>query len=159
QFAYSDVDGNISIRRVADGKVTAHLAGPKSAPEWVVLRFTPNGGRLVVRYQYPAGDEVQVWEFQDGQAARPVILEGGRVFHDASRDGRLLAVSGKDGRVATYDVATGREVKRLQQAAAHAAFHPDGRHLGLTIESLALVVDLDTGLEVARYVHSHRTGT
>jgi serine/threonine protein kinase/WD40 repeat protein len=157
-FVSSDPQGNVSIRRVADGEEISRLPAPGPAPDWVLLGFSPDGRRLAVAYDRAGVLSAQVWEFQDGKATRPVALQGpARDYLTFSPDGGLLAARGPEDAVVVYDVATGREVQRLPHAAAGAAFHPDGRYLGITTETVALVVDRETGEEVARYPHPAET--
>ncbi len=159
-FVYSDREGNLSIRRVGDGKETAALPGPHIRPKWVNLKVSPDGGWLRVSYDMPDGPAVvSLWEFRDGKLGRRVALEHDCAFSpDISADGRLVAGARPDGSIGVYETASGREVKRIAEGmgAAGVTFHPDGRQLAVTLPSeprVVVVIDLETGKEVARYPH------
>jgi serine/threonine protein kinase/WD40 repeat protein len=151
---WSDLDGNLGIRRVADGADTARLPGPGARPGWVVLKFSSDGRWLLVEHDVPGRrPRVALWEFRDGNPVRTVRLE-----HpcDFSPDGRFLAGARPDGSIAVYETASGREVKRIAEGmgAAGVEFHPDGRQLAVwlkSVQGVIVVLDLETGEEVHRY--------
>jgi serine/threonine protein kinase/WD40 repeat protein len=153
-FAFSDLEGNLSVRRVADGEETARLARPEARPAGVALRFSPDGRWLQVGHA-SSGQPLQaaLWEFRDGKPGRKVVLEH---WCDFSPDSRFLAGARTDGSVGVYEVASGREVKRVAEGmgVAGVRFHPDGRQLAVFVKSdprVVVVLDLETGKEVARY--------
>jgi serine/threonine protein kinase/WD40 repeat protein len=155
-FAWSDLQGNVSISRVADNAVTDRLAGPAAPPRWVALRFSPDGRWLTVGH-FISGrpPEVAVWEFHEGKLGRKIPVEHQCVF---SPDSRFVAGVRADGAVAIYELPSGREVKRLAKelGAIGVTFHPDGRQLAVHVESdkrVLVVIDRETGKEVARYPH------
>jgi serine/threonine protein kinase/WD40 repeat protein len=151
---WSDQDGNLGIRRVADGAETARLPGPDGRPGWVNLRFSPDGRWLLVGHEAPdRSHRVALWEFRDGRPARKAGLEHWCEF---SPDGRFLAGARPDGSIAVYETAAGREVKRIAEGmgVAGVVFHPDGRQLAVGLKSVRgviVVLDLETGEEVHRY--------
>jgi len=153
-FCFSDRKGNISIRRVADGEETACLPGPDVAPEWVGLRFSPDGKWLQVLHRVSGRPPLVVlWELHDGKPGRKVSLEQ---WCDFSPDSRFVAGARSDGSVAVYETESGREVKRIAQGmgVSGVVYHPDGRHITVSLESKPRVgafLDLGTGKEIGRY--------
>jgi serine/threonine protein kinase/WD40 repeat protein len=160
--AYSDKEGNISIRRVADGEETARLPGPGASTRWVQLRFSPDGRWLAVGYSVSGRPpQMALWEFREGKVERKIHLE--LSSGDFSPDGRLIAGNRPDGAIGVYELPSGREVKRLAKelGATGVTFHPNGRQVAVWSvklpPGLLLVIDLETGKEVARYQHPEKT--
>jgi WD40 repeat protein len=156
-FAFSDRKGNISIRRVADGKETARLPGPDVAPTWVMLKFSPDGNWLQLAHNVTGrSDSVALWELLDGKVGRKVALEH---WCDFSADSRLVAGVRTDESVGVYETASGRPVKRIAKGmgiTAGGVFRPDGRQLAAYVKSdpnAVVILDLETGKEVVRYDH------
>jgi WD40 repeat protein len=153
-FAWSDLEGNVSIRRVADGAETARLPGPGAATEWVHLRFSPDGRWLQVGCRIRATpQQFVIWEFREGTLGRKLIVD-----HpcDFSPDGRHMAGPRPDGAIAVYDLASGLEIKRLAKelGVEGLVYHPDGRQAVVWLKAdrrVLAVLDLETGKEVARY--------
>jgi serine/threonine protein kinase/WD40 repeat protein len=155
-FAFSDLEGNLSIRRVTDGKETAQLARPEARPARLelALRFSPDGRWLLVGHA-SSGQPLQaaLWEFRDGKPGRKVVLEH---WCDFSPDSQHLAGARPDGSVGIYEVASGREVKRVAEGmgVTRVRFQSDGRQLAVFVKSdprVVVVLDRETGKEVARY--------
>jgi serine/threonine protein kinase/WD40 repeat protein len=158
-FAFIDREGNCIICRVADGKETTRLARPEPRPAWFAVRFSPDGRWLLVGHA-SSGQPLRaaLWEFRDGKPGRKVVLEH---WCDFSPDSQLLAGPRPDGSVGVYEVLSGREVKRVAEGmgVTGVKFHPDGRQLAVYVKSdprVVVVLDLETGKEVARYVHPQR---
>jgi WD40 repeat protein len=153
-FCFSDRKGNIRIRRVADGEETACLPGPDVAPEWVTLRFSPDGKWLQVLHRVSGRPQsVVLWELLAGKAGRQFSLEQ---WCDFSPDSRFVAGARSDGSVGVYEPASGREVKRIAEGmgVTGVVYHPDGRHVTVSLKSKPRVVaslDLGTGKEIGRY--------
>jgi eukaryotic-like serine/threonine-protein kinase len=111
--------GVITIRRVADQSELMRLPAPEGKPRATFITpFTSDGKYLAVRY---ADARVRVWEI----AATPRLIvdltdhpSAGAAFpffpFDCAFDetGARVAVGLRDG-VALYELATGREIKRL----------------------------------------------
>jgi serine/threonine protein kinase/WD40 repeat protein len=158
-FGFIDLEGNCNIHRVADGKETARLARPEPRAAWFALRFSPDGRWLLVGHA-SSGQPLQaaLWEFRDGKPGRKVVLEH---WCDFSPDSQLLAGPRPDGSVGIYEVVSGQEVKRVAEGmrVVGVRFYPDGRQLAVSVKSdprVILVLDRETGKEVARYVHPQR---
>jgi serine/threonine protein kinase/WD40 repeat protein len=155
-FAWSDLEGTVRVRRVADGTETTRLPGPGAATQWVDPRFSPDGRWLRVGYSVSGRPpRVVFYEFREGKTDFRFELD-----HpcDFSPDGRLLAGYRPDGTISVYELPSGRLVKQLtvEQGAEGVIFHPDGRHLLVLVKAdrrLLLLVDRETGKEVARYAH------
>jgi serine/threonine protein kinase/WD40 repeat protein len=162
-FVYSDRQGNLSIRRVADGKETARLPGLGVRPQWIDVRFSPDGRRLLRAYlTADRRSQVAIWEFNLGQVGRKVVLEREASLR-FSPDSRLAAGSLADGSVVIYEAGSGRIVKRLARdiGVAGGRFHPDGRQLTVVLKAdhrVVVVLDLETGKEVKRYEHPQVIG-
>src|SRR5205807_10157397 len=100
------------------------------------LRFSPDGQFLAAIYhqQQPA---LFVWDWRRGQAVLKTGLFGGTDF---SPDSRRL-VLGDQGSIRFYDLASGKEEKRLALGPGghQFAFDPKGRRLAVTGGSQANV--------------------
>jgi hypothetical protein len=108
---YSHREGNLSIRRVADGAETSRLPGPGVRHEWVDLEFSPDGRWLHANYRISGRPpQVAIREFREGTLGRRIILEHPGRF---SRDSCFVAAARPDGGVGVYDVASSRERKQL----------------------------------------------
>jgi serine/threonine protein kinase/WD40 repeat protein len=158
-FAFSDKEGTIHVRRVADGVETTRLPGPDVARGWVGLRFSPDGQWLLIHHHWDDRvSENVLWEFRDGKLGRKVALD-----HDCdfSPDSRFIAGGRTDGAIGIYELPSGREVKRIAEGmdVAEVKYHPDGRQLAVWFwgkkdkekKKQVVVMDLETGKEVARY--------
>jgi WD40 repeat protein len=139
RYARLDVRaGTVSVCRVDDGTVTHRLhVGPGST-----CRFSPDGRLL--RVEGPG--RIRVWTLagQEPALAAPV-LEG--VCADFSPDSRQLAVGHADGSLGLYDLARGRELRRLAAGTRplRLRFDPGGRRLAVAGPDRTQVRDLETG--------------
>ena len=158
-FVYSDRQGNLYIRRVADGMEFDRLAGTDFPPSWVTLQFSSDGQWLYANFDgSPVGprSRAAVWEFREGKLGRKVVLPHHCVL---SPDNRLVAGIQPGGSIGVYELASGREVKRLAEEirATSVAFDPAGQELAVVLgpdNRRVAVFDLETGKEVCpRYDH------
>jgi serine/threonine protein kinase/WD40 repeat protein len=153
-FVWSDLEGNLSIRRVADGAETDRLPWSHARPAWIDLTFSPDGRWLHVGYRLSGGPpQVAVWEFREGKLGRKVVLNHACTF---SPDSRLVAGARPDGAIGVYELASGLEVKRLAKefGVTGVWFHPEGHQAAVYVKSdprVIVVLDLETGKEVTRY--------
>jgi serine/threonine protein kinase/WD40 repeat protein len=156
-FVYSDRDGSLSVRRVADGAETARVAGPDARPTWVTLKFSPDGRWLLARYEIPGrpSHQVLLWEFREGNLGRKLALEHVCNF---SPDSRFLADGLSDGSIGIYETVSGHQVQRIVEGMGiySVTSHPGGRQLAVYAKSaprFVVVLDRESGKEVARYEH------
>jgi serine/threonine protein kinase/WD40 repeat protein len=144
-YARSDLQGNISVRRVADDQEVKSLPGPETYA-WF-LRFSPDGRFLLAMYHNPGRQ--RIWEWQHNR----VVLEApiaGRI--EFSPDSALAAVGQHDGSIALHELANGKIVKRFQVGppskwGCGGTFDPGGKLLAVnTAESPEVkILDLNTG--------------
>src|SRR5262249_20367721 len=125
-YARADTRGDISIRSIPDGREIRRIAaGPIPGSS---LYFSPDD-----RFLLCLGEAytLRVWRVADGQRVLPDDLRDCRA-HAFSPDGRHLAVGWQDS-IGTFDLATGREVRRLRLPAQvhRLAYRPDGRALAV----------------------------
>jgi serine/threonine protein kinase/WD40 repeat protein/Tfp pilus assembly protein PilF len=148
RYAFSDPQGNIVIRSVADDRELQRLSGP-GRRAWVMV-FSPDGRFLAAKYhwdnQAPPHD-LQVWDLPRHEVVwRSQIPAVSFAF---SPDSRKLAVGQLPGGVHVHDMTTPKgEGKVLSQGHAllHFAFHPDGRRLAVSLagSNFVQVYDLES---------------
>jgi eukaryotic-like serine/threonine-protein kinase len=141
-YARSDLQGNISVRRVADDQELVLLPGPGTHAYG--LKFSPDG-RFLSAYYHP--NTSRLWEWRRAQ----VILKG--VSDTFSPDSTRLANMGTDGWLSLYELPSGRIFMRVQVALpsqklvwSTLGFHPNGKLLAIaTLAPVQLrVLDLET---------------
>jgi WD40 repeat protein/Tfp pilus assembly protein PilF len=142
RYARTDVQGNVTVRRVADDAVIYRLqSGIGNC--WTFL--SPDGRWLF--FHTPNQPNCRLFSLA-GREALPVALEESAcAAHAFSPDGRQLALAHPDGGISLFDLPSGRRVGRLPAGPVPGwmAFHPDGRQLALACSDRALVRDLETG--------------
>jgi WD40 repeat protein len=167
RYARGDDRGNISIRRVADDQEVTRLAGAGQAIEgpW----FSPDDQFLAA---FVRGRGMQVWQVARGQKIFPEPVPGVGWIKDFSPDSRRFAFCRSDGSIGLYDLATGKETKRLRLDSAPngLAFHPSRQQLAVCyggrsasvhiwdLDSGAIVTELPLGDERACTVVWHPDG-
>src|SRR5207245_5478932 len=133
-YVRSDSRGNLCVRQVSGDQEIVRLPG--LGTHAYHLRFSPDGQFLAAIYhqQQPA---LFVWDWRRGQAVLKTGLFGGTDF---SPDSRRL-VLGDQGSIRFYDLASGKEEKRLALGPGghQFAFDPKGRRLAVTGGSQANV--------------------
>jgi WD40 repeat protein/serine/threonine protein kinase len=122
RYARCDAKGNISVRRVADDRELARLAGGRKY-SW--LKLSPDGDLLVDLLP-----TLRVWDWRRGAMVfqLPAVAA---TFATFAPDGRRLAVAQADGTVTLLEVGTWKALKRLALGftAVRVALHPDGARL------------------------------
>ena len=99
-------------------------------------------------------NEVTIWNLVGDAAPLVLPATSPNTFLYAlgfSRDGRMLAAGGSDGRVAVWDPATGRQLLKLDthpNVVTSVAFTADGRRLATTCwDGAVRLFDIKTGRE------------
>ncbi|GLF95145.1 nSTAND1 domain-containing NTPase [Streptomyces yaizuensis] len=132
QIALSSDGRTVHLRDSTTGRINATLTGYRGdAPR--DLRFSPDGTRLMARFDTPARSTTHVWDARTGRRLGRLATHQGEphgvVF---SPDSRTLAAGTSDDRVALWSADTGRLLATLSGNTAYAtsvAFSPDGRTL------------------------------
>ncbi|MBL7044638.1 MAG: protein kinase, partial [Pirellulaceae bacterium] len=120
--------GEVTIRRVPDGKVAATIARP--GPPYINVAWSPDGNRLVVG----SGSNVLIYSI-DGELQATIKFSDTNVVQSVSwsPDGeRLLAVGGRQAVIYTSD---GDQIKELPLSGGHfvlAEWSPDGRSFAVS---------------------------
>jgi WD40 repeat protein/DNA-binding SARP family transcriptional activator len=110
--------------------------------------FSPDDRFLATTHEDGA---VRLWDATSGEELRVMHGHQGPAMHPTfSPDGRQLATGGvRDATVRVWEVATGREHRKLRSAVAHVAprpaFSPDGSTLLVNDGLRARIWDLETG--------------
>jgi WD40 repeat protein len=117
------------------------------------LVFSPDGKILAAQ----VGEEILLWDMTNGRVKRRIAgavttehWSCRRAF-DFSRDGKTLAVVGKDHSIGLWHVSNGERLRRLPLPGKVAygsllRFSPDGRSLAVTVEqSRVCLLDSTTG--------------
>jgi RNA polymerase sigma factor (sigma-70 family) len=123
------------------------------------LLLTPDGKTLVSNSYY-GSRTVCVWELATGKLLHqlPGTFEHKNIA--LSADGKVVAVGQKEA-IVLWDLASGREVRRLAQPDASGfAFSPDGKTLAAAgNNSNILFWDLTTGKKTAKWKHDSNSVT
>ncbi len=155
QYARSDPQGNISVRRVADDQEVRLLSGFGQPAQ--VLQFSPDGKLLAARYlnllNQPETARICLWSLAAGsnvlELSPPAIGS-----MDFSPDGRLLAVGhavapAHPEALVIYSTATGETVRKVRVGGVAGAgrfrFHPQGHQLAGVSGSSLWIKDVASG--------------
>jgi WD40 repeat protein len=148
---------------VATGKEIKTLPGPKN--HLAYLHFAPDGKNLAVGAW---GAKASLWDWRQGKE-RPVPLPARKIgkigmdssFHACfSPDGKWLVAGGGWGEALyVYELATGREVRRLRCDAFTSTVSADSKRLAVATltndkrvqETVLRLFDLPAGKEVAQF--------
>jgi serine/threonine protein kinase/WD40 repeat protein len=113
RYAWADMDGNVSVRRLADHAELYHLPGVGALDFSETLRFSPNGRFLVQHFRTTGGWRNRLWKL-DG-AEPKVVLSAADGAWDFSPDSRQVAVPHvKDREIRIHATETGRELRRFR---------------------------------------------
>ena len=111
-YAWADLDGNVTVRRLADHAELYRLRGEGPLDWYDTLRFSPDGRFLVQQCRTPAGWHGRLWKLDGAEPS--VVLPGADGGWDFSPDSRQVAIPfTKDREIRIYDTETGRELRRL----------------------------------------------
>jgi serine/threonine protein kinase/WD40 repeat protein len=163
-FVYSDRDGTITVRRVADSTVIARRPRPGQRPEYVRLRFSPDSRLLVISYRWFGSKRfgpVLAWEVREGAVGQAVTLaEEDADFQDLGPDGHTAVLFRSDDVVAFVELATGRERRHVKMhlESGHlldgqGRVSPDGCHVAWSGPGRRTVYlfDLETGARIRQF--------
>ncbi|HEY9638298.1 MAG TPA: NB-ARC domain-containing protein [Coleofasciculaceae cyanobacterium] len=127
-FATGDIDGEVRLWQVADGKNLLTLTGHSS---WVwSVAFSPDGKTLV-----SGSDDrtLKLWDLNTGQCRQTLRGHTRSIWSVAfSLDGQTLASGSEDKTVKLWDIKTGECYQTLEghtNWVRSVAFSPDGRML------------------------------
>ncbi len=143
-YARSNARGDLSVRRIADDTEVVRLPGP-GRPAWFLL-FSRDGRHLAARYE---DGRARVYDWARARLVLQTPPLGGYGLIDFSPDRATLALGVAGGAIAIYDLASGKERRRLAPGRLHSlAYHPQGRLLAasyLDSKAAVRIYDLDTG--------------
>jgi WD40 repeat protein len=148
-YAVADAAGTVRVHRVADQALLAELPGDGTPVPWV-MRFSPDGKLLAVKYQQPGFEHpnvLRLWRLADRRALCEPPGGVCTVAVDFSPDGRTMAVGAYDGTFALYDTADGREAARWPSGPMpySVRYSPDGTRAAVSYEGGVAVRDAATG--------------
>jgi len=155
RYAYGDLQGNVSIRRLDNNEEILHLSDVGKSPFYANPVFSPDGRFLAVPYS-GRGDFCRVWDLREGKEAIPKVpIRNGSGCRDFSPDSRRLALRRPDGSIVVIDLITGQENSLPKVVIPdQIVFHPEGRQLALSsLEGQAVIVDLEKAEIVDRFPH------
>jgi WD40 repeat protein len=115
---------DVYVWDASSGRELAKLSRRPYCP--VALTFTPDGRRLAVSFH-----PVRFWEVLTGTEMGS-IPENDTLALAVSPDGRILATGGFEGTVGLWELATGKELRKLKGhdgPVLAISFSPDGRRL------------------------------
>jgi WD40 repeat protein len=142
--AYNADPGEVMLWDIATGAKVATL--PVADRGAVSVAFSPDGKFLAGRV-YALADqsswEVVLWDVDSRREVRKLGGPAGRISALAfSPDGKALVTSGPGGSVRLWDVADGRETRRIDGAGSGRAlaFSPDGQALAMSRAGRALLL-------------------
>jgi serine/threonine protein kinase/WD40 repeat protein len=148
RYALGDSEGNVSVRRVADGREIVRL--PKGGGANLRLDFSPDGRYLSAVYAVRGVGSCILWDI-GGRVPRKVIEHDDYLGYFSAYS-RRLAVRLSESAVGVYDPATGELWKRLTVAPLSyiGEFHPDGQKVVLVDKSprTLRLLDVERGEEV-----------
>jgi serine/threonine protein kinase/WD40 repeat protein len=147
-YARTDLQGNVSVRRVADGEQLHRFPTPNSRVAW--LRLSPDGRYLGVAY---ANEQIRVWPLGGKQPA--LVLDdrawGVGGFRSDSRqlDSLHFVYQQPGGSITVFDLRAKATIRRLPACprAHRIAIHPKGGKIALALIGAPReqVRDLETG--------------
>ncbi|MDB5358233.1 MAG: pknB [Phycisphaerales bacterium] len=147
RYARVDRSGAISIRRVAGDVEIARLPSRSEGGANVYTRFSDDGSYLAV-----AGPgDFTVWKIDGEKPSVACQIPGGGYGGAFSADSRQVAFCQADGSLKVYDLASGRDPRKIAsgQLAWCMAFDPRGRILASSSNNSVVLRDLDNTTVVA----------
>jgi RNA polymerase sigma factor (sigma-70 family) len=129
-FAVADFSDTVAVHDTSTGKIVRELRDTGAAS--MLVYFSPNGRFLASVLFKGEGTpwEMSLFDLAAGKERYRLRSPEGRIHILAfSPDGKYLAMGCQLKELILWDVATGREVRRLGSAGSSAAFSPDGKTL------------------------------
>jgi WD40 repeat protein len=154
RYACADRHGVVTVCSVSDGAVICRI--PAIEPGESFLKLSPDG-RFLARIH---AAQFELWSLA-GQEPTRMLLEPHGNF-DFSPDSRLLARGLADHAISVYDLAEGREVKKLEPGpppSGGMAFSPTGRQLAVAHNNGVQVRDVETGRVITELPQSADSGS
>ncbi|HMF17799.1 MAG TPA: serine/threonine-protein kinase, partial [Gemmataceae bacterium] len=138
-YAQGDLQGKISIRRLADNVELHLLAGHGTFQGWGA-GFSPDQ-----RYfGFATKERVRVWDLAKPQALLVLDSPGRSIFfHPNSKQAAVTDSHGNSTRV--LNLTDGKEVRRLEVDLIGPGFHPYKPHLAGVFHNAVRIVDVDSG--------------
>jgi serine/threonine protein kinase/WD40 repeat protein/Tfp pilus assembly protein PilF len=149
RYAVSDPQGNVSVRRTADGREIVRLPNPGRGLHAYQLRFSPDGRFLAAMH-----DREWRWNFWDLNQREKVLSLAARSLDFNPNCGTFACVM-DDNSLLFYSLEPLQEIRRvpLGDGGHTIAFAPDGKRLAVlngNPPSLQLL-DAETGAVVRRW--------
>jgi RNA polymerase sigma factor (sigma-70 family) len=143
---------------VATGKSERHFGGPLNGALNAVV-FSPDGQLIASCGRVDR--KIQLWDNKGVELALLGSHAGGLLGGAFSRDGKLLVTGCEEGEVCLWDIATRKEIRRIQlpkDAWGNFDFSPDGRRLvvggnssrGPTRNNPPRIVEVASGKELVK---------
>jgi WD40 repeat protein/tRNA A-37 threonylcarbamoyl transferase component Bud32 len=149
RYAFVDSEGNVSVRRVADGREIVRL--PRGPGPNRLLEFSPDGRYLIVAHLAQNQWWYVLWDIDRAASTRKVMAPSDAPIR-FSPDSRRVARAVSETMIELHDAATGNLWKRLTVApvAELAGFHPDGRRLAVfdKARQTLRLIDTERGQDV-----------
>jgi WD40 repeat protein/tRNA A-37 threonylcarbamoyl transferase component Bud32 len=154
RYASIPKDGEITLRRLADGVEVARLRDANVSSQGDVS-FSPDG-RFLLYWEFD--DSIRPWPFQLWRLDGPqptVVLRAMGISLDFRPDSGQLAVGHTDGSIHFYDTATGQEVRRLPLGFPRnwVEFRPGLPHLAVLHDETVTVLEVDSARVLATLRH------
>ena len=134
RYARSDLEGNISVRRIADDQELFRAPSP-GEQNWA-LRLSPDGRILAAKNHHVSNRQpnfFQVWDVDGKKGILSVTNIARNFVFDFSPDNRTVVAALWRGPFVTYDFSTGQEQQRTATNGEPnwMRFRPDGAQIAL----------------------------
>jgi WD40 repeat protein len=147
QLATASVDHTVRLWDPASGQELASLPHVVTVTD---LAFSPDGTRLVT---ISNDRDAHVWDPGNGRELASLPSYNILSTFLFSPDGARLMTASTDGRVRLWALASGAEISHVRHAEL-CVFSPDLTRLATRVGPVVHLLDLTTGLELARMAHT-----
>ena len=159
RYAHSDPQGNISVRRISDDEELTILPGFGARCQWI-LRFSLDGKYLAAVYE--GSSLCHVWDLSRHEVVWKTSAPVFQFALDISSDSQFLAAGEPNGAITIYELASGRQLKKLESdvvSQPHTMrYSPDGRMLAISTLDNPRVQIRDAESDVVLVTLPHPTG-